>query len=80
MHAGPPSTLDLTVEEGIAQLATSCLTDILVQDQTPIAQIPIPCPAVQRLLECVQVTLPATLPAVPPALTTKTKLPPQRRQ
>jgi hypothetical protein len=74
------SALDLTVEEGIAQLSTLCLTEILVRDQPPVAQIPIPSPTVQHLLQSAQVTLPATLPAVPPAVTTKTKLPPQRRQ
>ena len=72
------SALDLTVEEGIAQLSTLCLTEVLVRDQPPVAQIPIPSPAVQQLLEAAQVTLPATLPLIPPAVTTKTKLPPQR--
>ena len=54
--------LDLTVEEGVAQLATLCALEIRVPGQEPCCRVPKPRGTSQRFLEAVGVQLPDVLP------------------
>jgi transposase len=74
--------LDLTVKEGIDQLATLCLTEVRINDQAqaPYHQVPTPRDTLQRLLDAAQVRLPKVLPSRGVTVTTKTKLQNRRKQ
>jgi hypothetical protein len=72
--------LDLTVKEGIDQLATLCLTEVRIEDQAPYHQVPTPRDTLQRLLDAAQVRLPKVLPSRGVTVTTKTKLQNRRKQ
>src|ERR671922_1661065 len=67
-------SLELTVKEGIDQLATLCLTEVRINDQAPYHQFPTPRDTLQRLLQAAQVRLPKVLPSRGITVTTKTKL------
>ena len=54
--------LDLTVEEGVAQLATLCALAVRVPGQEPCCRVPKPRGTSQRFLEAVGVQLPDVLP------------------
>ena len=73
-------TLDLTVKEGIDQLATLSLTEVRIDDQAPYHQVPTPRDTLQRLLDAAQVRLPKVLPSRGVIVTTKTKLQNRRKQ
>jgi hypothetical protein len=72
--------LDLTVKEGIDQLATLPLTEVRIDDQAPYHQVPTPRDTLQRLLDAAQVRLPKVLPSRGVIVTTKTKLQNRRKQ
>jgi hypothetical protein len=72
--------LDLTVKEGIDQLATLSLTEVRINDQAPYHQVPTPRDTLQRLLDAAQVRLPKILPSRGVTVTTKTKLQNRRKQ
>jgi DDE family transposase len=72
--------LDLTVKEGIDQLATLSLTEVRIDDQAPYHQVPTPRDTLQRLLDAAQVRLPKVLPSRGVIVTTKTKLQNRRKQ
>jgi hypothetical protein len=72
--------LDLTVKEGIDQLATLCLTEVRIKDHAPYHQVPTPTDTLQRLLQAAQVRLPKVLPSRGVTVTTKTKLQNRRKQ
>lgn len=72
--------LDVTVEEGLKQLATLCLTEVRVARHTSYYQIPTPRNTVQQLLDAAQVRLPPALPNRATHVTTKTKLTSRRKQ
>ena len=57
--------LDLTVEEGIAHLATLCVMEMRVQGHEPCCRLPKPRASSQRLLEAVGAHLPEALPQRP---------------
>ena len=71
--------LDLTVQEGLNQLATLCMIEIRVKDQAPYHQIPTPRDTVQHLLDAAGVHLPTVLPSRGVVVTTKRKLPDRRK-
>ena len=71
--------LDLTVEEGVAQLATLCALEIRVPGQEPFWRVPKPRGTSQRLLEAVGVQLPDVLPQRKGNVVTRTKLPKRRK-
>jgi len=71
--------LNLTVEEGVAQLTTLCAMDICVQGQEPFCRVPKPRGLSQRLLEAVGVQLPDVLPPRQGHVVTRTKLPQRRK-
>ena len=53
--------LDLTVEEGIAQLATLCAMEVQLAEQETLYRVPKPRPSSQRLLAALDIHLPETL-------------------
>src|ERR671919_329416 len=71
---------DLTVPEGLDQLATLCLTKVRVKHQAPYHQIPTPRNTLQCLLDAAQVRLPKVLPSRGGSVTTKTKLQYRRKK
>jgi Transposase DDE domain len=72
--------LDLTVKEGIDQLATLCLVEVRINDHAPYHQVPTPTDTLQRVLDAAQVRLPQVLPSRGVTVTTKTKLQNRRKQ
>ena len=66
--------LDLTVKEGLDQLATLCLNEIHLPDQSISYQLPIPRDTIQKLLDAASVKLPVKLVPRNHSVTTKTKL------
>jgi hypothetical protein len=72
--------LDLTVKEGIDQLATLCLLEVRTDDHAPYHQVPTPTDTLQRLLDAAQVRLPKVLPSRGVTVTTKIKLQNRRKQ
>lgn len=72
--------LDLTVEEGIARLATLCVMEMRVQDHEPFCRVPTPRTTSQRLLEAVGAHLPEALPQRKVRVVTRTQLPSHRKK
>jgi hypothetical protein len=66
--------LDLTVEEGLNQLATLCATQILVKDEIRCNQIPVPRELSQSLLKAADIHLPTALPCLGARVVTRRKL------
>lgn len=71
--------LDVTVEEGIDQLATLCATQLLIKGKVRCNQIPQPRVFLQQLLKAAEVTLPEVLLSRGVSVTTKKKLSPRRK-
>jgi transposase len=74
------SHLNLTVQEGIAQLAGLCLVEVTVNGQVPFSKIPEPSAEVQTLLDSARVSLPSALPGKRPKVSTKKKLQDRRKR
>ena len=72
--------LDLTVQEGLDQLASLCLTEIRIPHQPPsYHQLPTPRESVQRLLAAAAISLPTKILPRESAVSTKTKLTTRRK-
>ena len=56
------SDIELTVEEGIAELASICAMDLMMPNGVACQIIPDPRPLGQRLLERLNITLPDAVP------------------
>jgi Transposase DDE domain len=70
--------LDLTIQEGLDQLASLCLAEILLPN-TPVSyQIPTPRDSVRQLLDAAHVRLPSKITPKPSRVATKAKLPARR--
>lgn len=50
--------IDLTIEEGIRELETLCVMDVMVKGEFSCHKFPKPQAAIQRLIDAAQVTLP----------------------
>ena len=72
--------LDLTVEEGIAQLATVCAMKVQLGGQETICRVPKPRDSSQRLLEAIGTHLPDTLPQRKARVVTRKHLPERRKK
>lgn len=71
---------DLTVEEGLEQLATICSMEVTVKDQNAHCQkIPRPRQQSRELLEALQIKLPEALPCRKIRVVTRKKLPVRRK-
>lgn len=66
--------LDLTVQEGLDQLATLCTTQILVKGKVRCNQIPMPRDLSQKLLQAADIHLPEVLPHLGARVVTRKKL------
>jgi len=71
--------LDLTVQEGLDQLATLCMTEVLLAGKLASYQLPKPRDGVQKLLDAAQVRLPAKIVPKASRVATKAKLTARRK-
>ena len=71
--------LDLTVQKGLDQLATLCLSEILLPGRPVSYQLPTPRDDVQQLLDAAQVRLPSKIVPKTSRVATKAKLPTRRK-
>ncbi len=72
--------LDLTVEEGIAQLATLCVMEVQLAQRETVCRIPKPRLSSQRLLEAVGTHLPDALRPRKARVVTRKHLPERRNK
>jgi hypothetical protein len=71
--------LDLTVEEGLHELAQLCVTTVEMPGGIRLDEIPQPRQASEELLAAVGVSLPACLPSRKASVDTTRKLPSRRK-
>ena len=71
--------LDLTVQEGLDQLATLCMTEVLLPGKLVSYKLPTPRDDVQQLLDAAQVRLPAKIAPKASGVATKVKLTARRK-
>ena len=71
--------LDLTVQEGLRQLAQLCVTIVEMPGGVKLDEIPQPRPALAELLALAEVSLPSCLPVRKADVDTTTKLPSRRK-
>jgi transposase len=71
--------VELTVEEGIAELASICAIELTLSNQTTCQVIPEPRPLGKLLLEKADITLPDAIPHKGVTVVTRKKLVPQRK-
>lgn len=71
---------DLTVREGLGQLATLCATEVLVQGKPLYLAIPEPNERVAALLKAAEVVLPRSIRASGGKVATRKKLPTRRQR
>jgi len=71
--------LNVTVAEAVSELGSLCMTEVTIQGQTTINQIPAPRQSIKRLLRAAQVTLPRVLPCKRARVYTKKKLSEERK-
>jgi hypothetical protein len=73
------ANIELTVEEGIAELASICAMDLIMPHGVACQIIPDPRPLGQRLLEGVNITLPDAIPHRNVSVVTRKKLVSERK-
>jgi len=73
-------SLNITVEEGIKELAQLCCIEVHLAGQAPSHDIPVPRDLSRQLLEAAQVRLPRVLPAKGVVVATKKKLQKKRKR
>ena len=73
------SSLDATVEQGLHQLQTLCVTEMKVEGGGSCLRIPTPSEAAAALLKALKIRLPAALPHTETAVVTRKKLPTRRK-
>jgi hypothetical protein len=71
--------LNLTPREGVQELATLCMTEVTIENQTTINQVPTPRESVQQLLTAARVQIPTVLPYSGTKVYTKKKLTEERQ-
>jgi hypothetical protein len=71
--------LDLTVQEGLRQLAQLCVTIVEMPGGVKLDEIPQPRPALAKLLALAKVSLPSCLPVRKADVDTTIKLPSRRK-
>jgi Transposase DDE domain len=72
------AALDLTVEEGIAQLATLCSLQVGIKGQSPCHRLPIPRESSVQLLKAAGIRLPKALPSQGARVVSRKQLPSHR--
>jgi len=76
---GEMEALDITVEEGIAELSTLCTNEVSFNGKEKCNQIPEPRASVKKLLDAANIQLPDVLPSRGVIVTTKKKLTSRRK-
>jgi Transposase DDE domain len=71
--------LDLTVQEGLDQLSTLCMSEIILPNRPVSYQLPAPRDGVQQLLDAARVRLPGKIIPKASRVATKSKLPDRRK-
>ena len=71
--------LDLTVEEGIHELTTLCMTEVTIAGNTRINEVPTPRGSIPELLKAANLRLPKALPYTGATVSSKKKLPEERK-
>jgi transposase len=71
--------LDLTVEEGLEELKSLCTNQVVIKGRTLLHNVPQPRPSVQRLLDAAKVTLPTAIADRGVRVSTRKKLPTERK-
>src|ERR1035438_1575351 len=73
------SNLNMTPSEGVNELASLCMPEVTIKNQTTINQVPVPRESVQQLLTAAHVEIPRVLPYSGTKVYTKKKLPGERQ-
>lgn len=73
------ASLDATVEEGLHQLQTLCVTEVKVEGGGSCLRIPTPSVAAAALLKALKIRLPGALPHTETVVVTRKKLPTRRK-
>jgi len=73
------TSLDATVEEGLHQLQTLCVTEVKVEGGGSCLRIPTPSVAAAALLKALKIRLPEALPHTETPVVTRKKLPTRRK-
>ncbi len=73
--------LDLTVEEGLAELATLCVTELVQGESGTVVarQVPQPNARVKQLLDALELTLPSVAPQAKVEVGTRKKIQEERQ-
>ncbi len=71
--------LEMTIEEGIAELSSLCVMDIRLDETSTMGLVPEPRRSIKNLLDCAKVVLPEVLPAVTFSVSTRKKLVKRRK-
>ena len=71
--------MDQTVEEGIHELTTLCMTEVTIAGNTRINQVPTPRASIQKLLKAANLRFPQALPYTGATVSSKKKLPEERK-
>ena len=72
-------SLEMTVEEGLAELTTLCTTQVLVKGKSLLHNVPQPRGSVQQLLDAAQIELPRKLASRGVVVSTRKKLVDERK-
>ena len=72
--------LDMTPSEGVKELASLCMTEVTIEKQTTINQVPTPRASVQQLLTAARVEIPLVLPYSGTRVYTNKKLSEERQR
>jgi len=70
---------DLTVQGGLGQLTTVCLTEVKIADQPSTHRLPAPRADIKRLFDAARVALPTKITHTPTRVAAKTKLTNRRK-
>ena len=71
--------VEMTIEEGIHELTTLCMTEVLIEGRTRFHQVPTPRDSVKQLLDAANVRLPSVLPYTGAKVDTNKKLVEERK-
>ena len=71
--------LNVTVEEGLKEAGTLCMTEVKIKEGSSYHQIPEPSASVEKLLKSAEVILPKALPSRGVIVSTKRKLQERRK-
>jgi len=71
--------IDQTVEEGIHELSTLCMTEVTIAGNARINQVPTPRASMEKLLKAANIRLPKALPYTGATVSSKKKLPEERK-